>query len=69
MVAFKQRVSQYFNKKVKHHSFQVGNLVLKALNQSSRNPKHGKVGPNWERPYKVIQVTRPGTYWLQMLER
>ena len=35
MAAYKQRVSQYFNKRVKHCSFQVGNLVLKAVNQSS----------------------------------
>ena len=68
MAAFKQRVSQCFNKRVKHRSFQVGDLVLKAVNQSTKNPSHGKLGPNWEGPYIVIQVTRPGTYWLQMLE-
>ena len=30
--AYKQRVSQYFNKKVKRRSFQVGDSVLKAVN-------------------------------------
>ena len=46
MVAFKQRVSQYFNKRVKHRSFQVGDLVIKVVNQSSKNPNHRKLGPN-----------------------
>ena len=68
MAAFKQRVSQYFNKRVKHRSFQVGDLVLKAVNQSTKNPSHGKLGPNWEGPYRVIQVIQSGTYWLQMLK-
>ena len=68
MATFKQRVSQYFKKRVEHRSFQVGDLILKAVNQSSKNLHHGKLGPNWEGPYRVIQVTRQGTYWLQMLE-
>ena len=45
-VAYKQRVSQYYNKKVKRRSFQVGDLVLKAVNQSTKDPSHGKLGPN-----------------------
>ena len=60
--AYKQRVSQYFNKKFKHRSFQVGNLVLKVVNQSTKDPSHGKLGPNWEGPYRVIRVNRPGSY-------
>ena len=44
--AYKQRVSQYYNKKVKRRSFQVGDLVLKAVNQSTKDPSHGKLGPN-----------------------
>ena len=52
-VAYKQRVSQYYNKKVKHRSFQVGDLVLKAVNQSTKEPSHGKLGLNWEGPYRV----------------
>ena len=62
MAAYKQRVSQYFNKRVKDRCFQVGDLVLKAVNQSTKNLSHGKLGLNWEGPYKVVQVIRPGTY-------
>ena len=45
MATFKQRVSQYFNKRVKHRNFQVGDLVLKAVNQSTKNPNHGSWVP------------------------
>ena len=54
IAAFKQRVSQHFNRRVKPRSFQVGELVLKVVNQSTKNPNHGKLGPNWEGPYRVI---------------
>ena len=67
MAAYKQRTSRYYNKRVKQRGFQVGDLVLKAVNQSSKNPAHGKLGPNWEGPYQVTRVNRPGTYWLQTL--
>ena len=56
MVAYKQRISQYFNKKVKYRSFQIGDLVLKAVNQSTRNPRHGKLGPNWGGPFRVTRI-------------
>ena len=54
MAAVKQRVSQHFNKRVKHRSFQVGDLVLKAVNQSTKNPNHDKLGPSWEGSYRVV---------------
>ena len=44
--AYKQRVSQYYNKRVKRHSFQVGDLVLKVVNQSTKDPCHSKLEPN-----------------------
>ena len=28
----------------------------------------GVLGPNWEGPYAVIEVIRPGTYWLEKLD-
>ena len=66
--AYKQRVSQYFNRKVKPRSFQVGDLVLKVVNQSTKISSHGKLGLNWEGQFKVSQVNQLGTYWLQTLK-
>ncbi|GFZ07006.1 hypothetical protein Acr_18g0011760 [Actinidia rufa] len=32
---------------------------------STKELSAGKLGPTWEDPYKVIKVSRPGTYWLE----
>ena len=63
--AYKHRIAQYFNKRVKGRSYKVGDLVLREVTVATRVPGHGKLGANWEGPYKVIRVNRPGTYWLQ----
>ena len=45
-----------------------GDLVLKKLLPTKKNPAHGKLGPNWEGPYIVSRVVRPGNYELQTEE-
>ena len=41
-----------------------GDLVLKKLLPSRKDPTQGKLGPNWEGPYIVSRVVRPGNYEL-----
>lgn len=48
---------------LKKGSFQVGDLALREL-VASMMAKQGKLEPNWEGPYKVTEVIRPGTYKL-----
>ncbi|XP_042490341.1 uncharacterized protein LOC122070280 [Macadamia integrifolia] len=63
-VAYKQRVAQFFNRKVHRKNFQVGGLVLRKANISE--PKNvGKLNQNLEGPYIVSRVVCPGTYHLQ----
>ena len=45
-----------------------GDLVLKKLLPARKNPAHGKLGPNWEGPYIISRVIRPGNYELQTKE-
>ena len=45
-----------------------GDLVLKKLLSARKNPAHGKLGPNWEGPYIISRVIRPGNYELQTEE-
>ena len=45
-----------------------GDLVLKKLLPTRKNPEHGKLGPNWEGPYIISRVVRPGNYELQTEE-
>ncbi|GFS34966.1 hypothetical protein Acr_00g0037010 [Actinidia rufa] len=66
--AYKSRIAKYYNERVKHRSFLPGDLVLRRVTLSTRDPSAGKLGPTWEGPYKVIKVSRPGTCWLEDLD-
>ncbi|XP_077251776.1 uncharacterized protein LOC143891000 [Tasmannia lanceolata] len=67
MVAYQQRVVRYHDTKVKVKLHRVGDLVLRRT-AISQPTKVGKLTPNWEGPYKVARIIRPGTYWLETLD-
>ena len=67
--AYQQRISRFFSRKVKPRGFQLGDLVLRRIFPNTKNPTDGKLAPNWEGPYKVVRCNRPGTYWLEDLEK
>ena len=62
---YQRKTARYYDQKVKPKSYKPGNLVLKKLFPARKNPEHGKLGPNWEGPYIVSSVVRPGNYELQ----
>ena len=35
---------------------------------ANKDPTQGKLGPNWERPYRIMSWQRRGTYHLQTLD-
>ena len=56
-----QRVARYKSLLTKHHDslvkprqFNIGDLVQKRVSLVTNDLAHGKLGPNWEGPYKVI---------------
>ena len=63
-----RKTARYYNQKVKPRSYKLGDLVLKKLMPARKNPAHRKLGPNWEGPYIVSRVVRPGNYELQTEE-
>jgi hypothetical protein len=63
--AYQERMAKYFDRKVKPRSFKIGDLVLRKVTLSTRDPVEGKLAPNWEGPYKVISCQRPGAYYLE----
>jgi hypothetical protein len=65
MSAYQQRISKYFNKKVKPRDFKVGDLVLRKVTLATKDPAEGKLASSWEGPYKVISCHRPGAYYLE----
>ena len=65
---YQRKTTMYYNQKVKPRSYIPGDLVLKKLLPARKNPAHGKLGPNWEGPYIITRVVRPGNYELQTEE-
>ena len=65
---YQRKTTRYYNQKVKPRSYRPGDLVLKKLLPARKNPTHGKLGLNWEGPYIISHVVRPGNYELQTEE-
>ena len=58
-------MTRYYNQRVKLKRFSLGDLVLQKVSQATKDPIEGKLGPNWEGPYKVIRYSRRGSYYLE----
>uniref|UniRef100_A0A2N9FNL1 Integrase catalytic domain-containing protein n=1 Tax=Fagus sylvatica TaxID=28930 RepID=A0A2N9FNL1_FAGSY len=62
---YQEKMAKYYNTKVKLRRFEIGDWVLRKITQATKDPSQGKLGPNWEGPYKVMQYYRRGTYHLE----
>ncbi|XP_021757326.1 uncharacterized protein LOC110722358 [Chenopodium quinoa] len=49
-IAYKQRITRYFNKKVKARPLVEGDWVLRKCEATGKPPALGKLRPNWEGP-------------------
>ncbi|GAV79843.1 hypothetical protein CFOL_v3_23306 [Cephalotus follicularis] len=67
VATYQQRVSRYYNKRVNPRPLREGDLVLKNATISDPSSSRGKLSPNWEGPYKVKKILRPGTFKLKTL--
>ena len=55
---YKNLMARQYDAMVKSRCFNIGGLILKRVSLATRNPAHGKLGPNWKGPYKVINCKR-----------
>ena len=62
---YHRKTMRYYDKRVKPKSYKPGDLGLKKLMPLRKDPSHGKLGPNWEGPYIISHIIRPGNYELQ----
>ena len=53
LAQYQNLIAKHYNSKVKHKDFQVGDLVLRKVTGATKNTSQGKVGPNWEGPYRI----------------
>ena len=65
---YHRKTTKYYDQRVRPRSFKPDDLVLKKLLPARKDPTHGKLGPNWEGPYVVSRIVRPGNYKLQTEE-
>ncbi|VFQ97944.1 unnamed protein product [Cuscuta campestris] len=67
MSTYQQVVKKYHDNKVGPRYFQVGDEVPRRR-EASRPGDGGKLAKNWEGPYRVRAIIRPGTYRLETLD-
>ncbi|XP_075091895.1 uncharacterized protein LOC142172038 [Nicotiana tabacum] len=68
MVTQKQQAECYYNKKSKVRPLKVGNYVLKAKTQASKDPRESKLGTNWDGPCKITDEVIKGSFQLETIE-
>ena len=50
---YQDRMAKHYNSRVRHRDLQVGDLVLRKVMGATRDPTHGKLGPNLEGSYRI----------------
>ena len=53
LARYQDRMAKHYNSRVRHKEFKVGDLVLRKVMGAARDPTQGKLGPNWEGPYRI----------------
>ncbi|GKV04527.1 hypothetical protein SLEP1_g16680 [Rubroshorea leprosula] len=67
-LVYKQKIANFYNKRVRPRSFKVGDLVLRKTGLMGFETRFGKLAPNWEGLYTVAKVPHPGAYILRDTE-
>nr|XP_023925004.1 uncharacterized protein LOC112036442 [Quercus suber] len=65
---YKNLMAKQYDAMVKPRHFNIWDLVLKRVSLATKNSAHGKLGPNWEGPYRAINCKRQGFYYLEALD-
>ncbi|XP_030946087.1 uncharacterized protein LOC115970625 [Quercus lobata] len=68
MTKYQKKMAEYYNKRVKLRRLDIGDLVLRKVTIATKDPTQGKLGPTWERPYRVIHYSRQGSYHLETMD-
>ena len=65
---YQHKLKRGYDANVKARPLAPGDLVLRKVFGSAKNPTWGKLGPNWEGPYRITSVAGIGVYYLEDLE-
>ena len=64
---YHQKLKQGYDANVKLRPLAPGDLVLRKVVGVAKNPSWGKLGPNWEGPYRITLVAGIFAYYLEDL--
>ncbi|XP_065033909.1 uncharacterized protein LOC135666271 [Musa acuminata AAA Group] len=67
-LSYKRAVARVYNRNVRPRSIKLEDLVLRKIEVSHPTQVRGKLAPKWEGPYRVIGVSRPGTFRLATMD-
>ena len=65
---YQQKLKQGYDVNVKLRPLTPGDLVLRKVVGAAKNPAWGKLGSNWERPYRITSEAGIGAYFLEDLD-
>ena len=65
---YQHKFKQGYDAKVKLRPLEPGDLVLRKVLGTAKNPAWGKLEPNWEGPYRITSVAGIGAYFLEDLD-
>ena len=65
---YQHKLKQGYNMNVKLRPLAPGDLVLRKVLGNTKNPTWGKLGPNWEGPYRITSMAGIGEYYLEDLD-
>ncbi|XP_050257150.1 uncharacterized protein LOC126702460 [Quercus robur] len=65
---YQHKLKQGYDSNVRMRPLVIGDLVLRKVLGATKNPNWGKLGPNWEGPYRITSVAGIGAYYLEDLD-
>ena len=65
---YQQKLKQGYDSDVKLRPLNPGDLVLRKVVGTSKNPIWGKLWPNWEGLYRITSIASVGAYFLEDLD-
>ena len=65
---YQHKLMQGYDANVKLRPLAPGDLVLRKVLGTAKNPAWGKLGPNWEGPYRITSVVGIGAYFFEDLD-
>ena len=62
---YQNQIESYYNKKVRSRPLELGDLFMRKVFENTKELNAGKLGANWEGPYKITRVVKLGVYRLE----